>query len=178
MRRPRPCLPVVFATVVYLACFGIARAQSSATLRFPQPEVVLTKLSPVIVPQLARMANIVGEVNIQVGIRKDGSIASAELVNGHPMLELAALESARKSQFECHGCDETVTPYVLTYTFEIRDDGSCCDSLGKVPEVTQNQAHITIVSAQMCICDPASILTRRVRSAKCFYLWKCGLSDH
>lgn len=153
-------------------------AQAPSSPDASQPEVVLTKLSPVVFPPLARMANIVGEVRVQVGIRKDGSVASAELISGHPMLKQAALESAQQSQFECRGCGEAVTSYLLTYTFEIKDDGNCCDAQSRAPEVTQMQGHITIVSAQICICDPASTLTRKVHSAKCFYLWKCGYLDH
>ncbi len=169
-------LPV--AAVSHLVFVGNVLAQAPTLPETSQSEVELTKLSPVVFPPLARMANIVGEVRVQVWIRKDGSVASAELVSGHPMLKQSALESAQKSQFECHGCGEAATPYLLTYTFEIKDDESCCDAQSRVPEVTQRQAHITIVSAQICICDPASTLTRKVRSAKCFYLWKCGFSHH
>jgi TonB family protein len=164
--------------VLYLAFFGNAAAQTSSPAGNTQSEVVLTKLSPVVFPQLARMANIVGEVKVEMGIRKDGSVASAEFVSGHVMLKQAALESAQKSQFECRGCSEAVTPYLLTYTFEIKDDGNCCDAQSRTPEVTRSQAQITIVSAQICICDPASTTTKKIRSAKCLYLWKCGVLDH
>ena len=180
MRRVRLGLVLTLAAVAvsHLVFVGNVLAQVPTPPEASQSEVVLTRLSPVIFPPLARMANIVGEVKIRVGIRKDGSVASAELVSGHPMLKQAALESAQMSQFECRGCSEAVTPYLLTYTFEIKDDGSCCDAQSRVPEVTQSQAHITIVSAQICICDPASTTTKKVRSAKCFYRWKCGFSNH
>jgi TonB family protein len=171
-------LTLAAVAVLHLVALGDVLAQAPTPLETSKSEVVLTKLSPVVFPPLARMANIVGDVRVQVGIRKDGTIASAELVSGHPMLKQAALESAQQSQFECRGCSEAVTPYLLTYTFEIKDDGSCCDAQSRVPEVTQRQAHINIVSAQICICDPAFTVTKKIRSAKCFYLWKCGLSDH
>ena len=169
--------PALALLLLYLAFVGSLLAQASAPAETPQPEVILTKVSPPIFPRLALQARIIGEVMVQVGIRKDGSVASAELVSGHPMLKQAALESAQKSQFECRGCSADITPYLLTYTFETKDDGNCCDTQSRAPEVTQRQAHITIVSAQICICDPSSTLTK-VRSAKCFYLWKCGISDH
>lgn len=153
-------------------------AQAPTLPEASQSEVVLTRLSPVIFPPLARMASIVGEVKVQLGIRKDGSVTSAELVSGHPMLKQAALESAQKSQFECRGCGEAVTPYLLTYSFESKDDGDCCNAQLRMPEVTQRQAHITIVSAKICLCDPGATLTKKVRSAKCLYLWKCGHSNH
>jgi hypothetical protein len=84
-----------------------------------------------------------GDVKIVVGIRQDGSIASAETFSGHVMLQQAALDSARKSTFECRGCGDPVTTYSMTYTFGFYDDGGCGGS-------------------------------RRVRSSKCLYLWKCG----
>lgn len=163
---------------LHLVFLGNALAQASAPTETPQLGVVLTKLSPPIYPPLARMASIVGEVKVQVDIRQDGSVASTDLVSGHPMLKQAALESAQKSQFECQGCSQAVTPYLLTYSFEARDDGSCCDAQSRIPEVMQKQAHITIVSAKICLCDPGATLTKKTRSAKCFYLWKCGFSDH
>ncbi len=179
MRRVNPRLVLTLAAVagLHLVFLGNALAQTSAP-EMPQPGVILTKLSPPIFPPLARMASIVGEVKIEVDIRKDGSVASTELVSGHPMLKQAALESAQKSLFECQGCSEAVTPYLLTYSFEAKDDGSCCDAQSRIPEVMQNQAHITIVSAKICICDPAATLTKKIRSAQCLYLWKCGHSDH
>jgi TonB family protein len=179
MRRGhlRLALTLTAVAVLYLVLPRNALAQAPAPPKSPQPEVILTKLSPPIFPRLALQARIIGEVLVQVGIRKDGSVASVELVSGHPMLKQAALESAQESQFECRGCSADVTPYLLTYTFETKDDGNCCDAQSRAPEVTQKQAHITIVSAQICICDPSSTLTK-VRSAKCFYLWKCGFSDH
>lgn len=110
------------------------------------PQAVLTKLSPPVYPPLARQARIMGDVKVQVLIRKDGSVASAEVVSGHPMLKQAALESAQKSEFECKACDDRGTSYSLTFTFGFQDDGGCRG-------VTEEQP---------------------VRSAKCLYLWRCG----
>ena len=107
--------------------------------------VVLAKLSPPIYPPLARAAVISGEVRVEVRIRNDGSVASAQLLSGHPMLAQAALESAKKSQFECLECSAAINPYLLTYSFEDKDDGDCCDAYSRAPEVTQAQGRITIV---------------------------------
>jgi len=150
-------LVFALASVWPFAFVEYVLGQALPSTETPQLAVVLTKLSPVVFPPLARMANIVGEVQVQVGIRKDGSVASAELVSGHPMLRQAALDSAQKSEFECRGCSEAVTPYLLTYTFEAKDDGDCCNAQLRTREVTQSQAHITIVSAKICLCDPSFI---------------------
>jgi protein TonB len=59
-------------------------------------------------PPLARQANITGDVELKLEIRKDGSIQSASVVSGHPMLTQAALNSAQRSHFECRGCEDGV----------------------------------------------------------------------
>lgn len=123
-------------------------AQDAASAETPQQtEVVLVKLSPPLYPPLARQARIMGDVKVYVHVRKDGSVESAELFSGHPMLAPTALESARKSQFECRGCGNEVSSYPMTYTFGFLDDG-------KSKEV---------------------VTERPARSAKCLFLWKCGI---
>jgi TonB family protein len=139
------------------AClFAVAtnsQAQDTAAGRGPESGVVLTKLSPPVYPPLARQARITGDVKIQIGIRRDGSVASADVISGPSMLKQAALESAQKSTFECEGwssgvfvvgCRDAVAPFTLIYTFGIRDDGLGCS--------------IT-----------------RSRAKRCLYLWACGL---
>jgi TonB family protein len=137
------------ATVVCLFT-TVANAQTQGVANTaPGTGVVLTQLSPPIYPPLARQARIMGDVKIQVGIRQDGSVASAEVISGHPMLKQAALESAQKSAFECRRCGEAVTSFPMTYTFGFYEDGGGCG--------------FKIV---------------RVRSSRCLYLWKCGEEWH
>jgi TonB family protein len=123
-----------------------ARAQDPPHIDQPEIKVVLTELSPPIYPPLARQARITGDVKLQIGIRQDGTIGSAEVISGHPMLKQAALDSANKSKFGCRGCPAAVTTYLLTYTFDFldHDDDNQCGS------------------------------STQLRSAKCLYLWRCG----
>jgi TonB family protein len=144
--------------VVAVCFFAVAEnsgAQGTTSSGVPEAGVVLTNLSPPVYPPLARMARIMGDVKIQVGIRLDGSVASAEVISGHPMLKQAALESVQRSTFECEswssgvyvvGCRDALTSFTLTYTFGVRDDLDGLD------------------------CSSAI----RLRDAKCFYLWRCG----
>jgi TonB family protein len=132
--------------------------------------VVLTRLATPVYPQLARMAHIVGEVKVTASIRKDGSVESA-VATGHPMLKQAALESVHKSTFECRECTEATTTGFFTFSFEIEDEGDCCNAWARPPKVTQSHDRIVIVAPQGCICDPTC---RKVRSLKCLYLWRCG----
>jgi len=63
-----------------------------------------------------------------VAIRRDGSVESAHLLYGHPLLAVAALDSARQSKFECEGCTEFVTSYALKYKFQMTSREHPCDS--------------------------------------------------
>lgn len=184
MRKPLSSLTfsLVAAAVCFFAAVENAPAQGATGSAGPEAGVVLTKLSPPVYPPLARQARIIGDVKIFVKIRRDGSVASAELFSGHPMLAQAALDSARRSTFECRGCSDPATSYPLTYTFEIKGDcrfGPNCESIEpRAPEVTQSQHQITITDEPSCTCDLFGTITRiKVRSAKCLYLWKCGLRD-
>lgn len=154
-----------------------AAQATTAPVERPQPEAALIRLSPPVYPPLARQANIFGEVKVDLAIRQDGSVAFAEPFSGHSMLAPAALESARQSQFECRGCGDGLTTLSLTYAFEMKDDGDCCSAMSHTPEVTQSLNRIVILAAHLCLCDPAFTLGKRVRAAKCLYLWKCGLSE-
>lgn len=102
-----------------LVCVENVQAQSASGSDTPQAGVVLSKLSDPAYPPLARQARIAGDVDLMLAIRRDGSVESAVVVSGHPMLTQAALDSARLSQFECQGCGNAVTSYALKYTFQI-----------------------------------------------------------
>jgi TonB family protein len=132
---------------VFFALTRSAFAQTATQSETPQTGVVMTKLSPPVYPPLARQARIMGDVKIDLRIRQNGSVESAALFSGHPMLAPAALDSAQKSQFECRGCTISGTSYSMTYTFGFRNDGGCMDVVEE----------------------------RAVRSPKCLYLWKCGV---
>ena len=157
-------------------------AQSATGTPTPETGVVLTKLSPPAYPPLARQARITGDVKMQIVIRRDGSVESAEVIDGHPMLKQAALDSAKNSTFECEGCSDPVIPYLLTYTFALGNDcrltPDCQSEQPRSPEVTQSVAQVTVTADPLCTCDPESIYVRKkIRSAKCLYLWRCGFGD-
>jgi TonB family protein len=157
-----------------------AQSQEGADTALPKTGVVLTALSPPIYPPSARQAGIAGGVKIELRIRRDGVVDSAEVVSGHPMLKQSALASAQNSTFECRQCVGALIHYSLTYTFEIH--GGCrfgpkCEAVAsRAPEVMQLQNKITITVEPLCTCDPSG--TRiKARSMKCLYLWKCGFRD-
>jgi len=51
-------------------------------------------------PDLARRMNITGIVKLQVTVAANGTVKSARLVGGHPVLANAALDAIKKWRFE------------------------------------------------------------------------------
>lgn len=153
-------------------------AQSDGT----KGEVVLTSLSKPAFSPLARQASVEGDVIVDVIVRHDGS-TEATVVKGHPLLKQAALDSAIQSRFECRGCNAPLS-YTLVYTFNRTSEGSCCEGMGAPVKVEQKpqsqdergrpQTRVIISSERICLCDPAATITKKVRSLKCLYLWKCS----
>ena len=163
MRQPRR-----FAMLLLIASgtLSVARAQTDAAqavapFEAPRFDVVLNSVYLPVYPPLARQARIMGDVKILVGVRQDGTVASAEVVSGHPMLKQAALDSAQKSTFLCRECKSPVTLFTVTYTFGTRidvDDPHCSDAtrrrtakcLGlclRKPAVGQTLDHVIVLAA-------------------------------
>jgi TonB family protein len=173
--RPR-CLYSAIQSGFVAACLIVASAvaQNQEPASSTAPLVVLIKLSPPVYPPLARQARIAGEVKLQVAIQSDGSVLSAAVVSGHPMLQQAALESAQKSIYECRACNQPENSN-LVYSFEIRSEGDCCTAIDHSASVSQSGDRVQVVAPELCICDPTEKITRmKFHSLKCLYLWRCG----
>lgn len=148
-----------------------AFAQNPPTPENSTGEVTLSGLANPVYPPLARQANITGDVQVKLEIRRDGSVQSASVLRGHPMLAPVALSSARQSQYECRGCVSEVATYSLTYSFliEASPGWPCPESPG--PHTTQTANHVTVKAEPRMLSLYFSNV--RVRSAKCLYLWRC-----
>ncbi len=151
-------------------------AQNPAPPDESKPKVVMTKLSPPVYPLAAWESRIMGRVKIRLVIQRDGGIVSSEIASGHPLLSLAALDSARGSQVQCSGCADESLQYVLTFSFELQSELGCPTEPPRTPAVTISGDTVRIAAAPKCIVvtnyDPPSTFVKR--SAKCLYLWKCG----
>jgi TonB family protein len=181
--RERSLLAGVTTAIVALFCatgvsFGQTKTSSDA---IQEQHVVLSKLSSPVYPPLARQARIAGDVKLELRIRPDGSIDSAQVVSGHPMLEAAALDSAKTSEFECHNCSTEGTGYSLVYTFALSAREKPCEPAEQSPStehrvlsgVSHSENHVMLIAEPIYICDPGDEL-KKVRSIKCLYLWKCA----
>jgi len=51
-------------------------------------------------PELARRMNISGVVKVQITVAPNGTVKSAKLVGGHPVLANAALDAVKKWRYE------------------------------------------------------------------------------
>lgn len=60
---------------------------------------IKSKVAP-IYPELARKMAVTGIVKLQVTIGADGSVKSAKVVGGHPLLIDSAMDAVRKWKFE------------------------------------------------------------------------------
>ena len=73
-----------------------------------------TRVAPVY-PELARKMKITGVVKVRLTVSANGSVKSASLVGGHPVLANAALDAVKKWHFE-------VAPQESTEIVEFRFD--------------------------------------------------------
>ena len=181
MRIGRLLILLVASEFAFFCTASKLSAQVTPSSEMPQQRVVLSKLSPPIYPPLARGARVTGNVELALRIRHDGRVESADVVSGHPLLKEAALDSAKRSEFQCHDCDGGAT-YSLIYTFGFTNTEHCCEpekaagmeqtSVSQAG-IVQSQNHVTILADPFCICDPSADVVR-VRSPKCLFLWHCA----
>jgi hypothetical protein len=149
-------------------------------------EAILSKLANPSFPRIAQTAHITGDVELTLEIREDGTVQSASVVSGPPLLRQAALDSAQQSQYECRKCVEPATLLRLVYTFQLAEAENPCPATSAssedgqarqpVPKVIQSQNHVTLVDQPVYACDPASQV-KKVRSVKCLYLWRCATRE-
>ncbi len=179
MKQRVALLKFILAAAFLSAGINPCAAQAVRLREAPQTGVILTKLSPPIYPALAHQASIQGDVAVTVLVRPDGSVKSS-VVSGHPMLAPAASASALRSQFECRGCSDAVTPYAMVYTFQIAADKTIevanNDGERQSIHVTRSENHVTVLAEPVeIICAYTATLRFRVRAAKCLYLWRCSV---
>jgi len=111
-----------------------------------------------------------------VTVRPNGSIASAVVAGRDiPILSGAALAAAAKAGFECRWCVGVSAQYSIVYQFTM---GGLSHDVRLEPVCeTAGRSRVT-TWADSPICDHCGghvSSAIRVRSAKCGWLWKCGV---
>ena len=137
---------LVFFSAMGLALLSVCGLPVQAGEKTHASDAKLVKLHPPAFPfelDTEMLSGVNSEVEVRLGIRRDGSVESAEVVSsrlrrgdgpfetpGLKQCNELALESARHSEFECRRCRAHVTSYTLVYSFEpgplLR---GCCTSI-------------------------------------------------
>jgi TonB family protein len=109
----------VLGIVILFSLFiinGLVFAQSKAG---PNIENKATKKMPPVYPLLARHKHVQSKVVIGMQINADGSVATAEFIEGNSMFKPVSLDAARQWQFQ-KTSDGMAGQ--ITFNFEIKED--------------------------------------------------------
>ena len=148
-------------------------------------------------PAMANAARVGADVELRLGIHRDGTVGSVTAVSGtaHPAnggfakwglteFTRVAIESATQSLFDCQGCVLPVTFYSLVYSFEpgpqLRGDCPSVDPINPLwrqpssqQRVALDGSHVIVTGPRMPVCPGPDDIFIETRSARCLYLWKC-----
>ncbi|HEY2499576.1 MAG TPA: energy transducer TonB [Candidatus Angelobacter sp.] len=125
-------------------------------------------------PQMARIANIYGKVEIQFIISEGGRV-DIKSAMGHPILVQAAVESIKLSKLSCEYCERVPTEFSVIYDFIVRGSECGNSSLNTPPGVVLDTFNRVIISTdRFCLEDPGPVLMKRIRSLRCLDLWRCA----
>lgn len=144
--RSRPA----FAPPCLIFCFlGVANAWSqSKSQPKPEAEIIISSLLPPVYPPFTKQTRISGEVQLTVG-----SVAAPVVLQGHPLLVQAAINSVPNSKFERRNCGDEAVWYRLTYSFTLGQQVTVRRQLTAVkddnkekryPRVSQSQNTVTL----------------------------------
>jgi len=103
MRR----LLLILVTSTVMVGLGLAQTEKS------ESPPVLSAAAPVY-PQLAILSATGGDVSVKVKVNKTGQVISTKLIEGHKLLQSAALEAARRWRFE-QGIDHREAQLVFSF---------------------------------------------------------------
>jgi TonB family protein len=142
------------ATVASLFMIDQSLGQNAVSSDVQPAGVVLTVLSRPTYPPLARQARISGDVDLMLRIRQDGSVESAVVVSGHPLLAQTAIDSAQHSRFECRKCSETLTSLRLVYTFQLIEPKTCCAATEDGPKKSESSDQIRVKPIDLRLDNP------------------------
>ena len=168
-----------FVTASLLGLAIVSSAQQTPDYLHPQPRLLNAFVAEY--PPAARAAHVFGDVHLRLMIRKDGSVESADIVDGPSMLHPASIAGAKNVIFDCTMCTEQSTPYELTMRFQITPTippENCDEAMpqGSQVEVDSLEHVVTVSTPEIWTCDPLvapAIVLHRVRAARCMYLWRC-----
>src|SRR5580658_5687454 len=78
---------------------SMAISQDTAQTRAPLDRKIVLKVAPVY-PPLARRMNVKGVVKLEIVVRVNGTVKSAKIIGGNPVLLDSAADAVRKWKYE------------------------------------------------------------------------------
>lgn len=122
-------------------------------------------------PQMARIGHIIGDITVELALSA-GNTAVIQKSTGHPVLILAAEESIKASKLHCSDC-ESGKIFTVTFHFTIADH-ACSYAGSPSTAKLDSPESVSVIAEPLCTetIDPV-IHAKKVRGARCFYLWRC-----
>jgi len=121
--RHKGSITVGFPTLNRVLAVGLLLLGGWAAIAIPQAwgqedvnRKIKTRVEPMY-PQLAKRMNLAGVVRVEVRVAPNGSVKSAKLIGGHPVLATAALDAVKKWRYES-GSEESTG--VVEFRFDPR----------------------------------------------------------
>ena len=139
MRKSSAFLFITLFVIATVCCPTKAVSQASNSSETPQPKVtegkLLQRVEPVY-PSFAKLARINGTVVLEAVIGEDGSVKSATVVSGPPMLQQAAIDSVKQWKYQPYllNCKEVEIRTTVNVFFSL--GGSAPPQQSQQPEVT------------------------------------------
>lgn len=116
---------VVFLGVIHFVD-RVANAQTYINVPAAPAAAHLVKRVDPIYPPLAKMARIQGTVDLEVHIGKDGSVVSAKVKQGHPILVMSAIQAVKQWKYKPFVSDskpvEAMTTVEIPFSLGIPPD--------------------------------------------------------
>lgn len=181
---------ILLGMVKMLVCLALgawwlsAKRQHQPSINGSERVAVIADVKPSVYPQLAFAAHVSGIVELDLAVRRDGTLQSAEVASGPSMLRQAALGVVQQARFECQGCGESSTQIRVAVRYTLGEAMACSETeessvatFAKDPylQVTHSSDTITITDRPIGTCDYAATISKNpTRSIKCLFLWKCG----
>ena len=139
---------LVGLVVMFLfVCPLIARDANRTPLNEP---AVVAAVAPDF-PAIARSAHASGEVVVEVTLSSDGKVETSKSLSGHPLLQKAAENAAKKWKFTL--ADDHTAKVRLTFSFGYVDDGKKSDPELLITFMPPYKVEVMINSARIPIIN-------------------------
>ena len=137
-----------------------------------KPTLVWESFHAAAYPDLARLAHIAGSVEVEFTLSTENAV-TIQKSTGHPVLVAAAEEVIKSSRFRCSDC-ETQRAFAVIFNFTIAEH-PCQRTMAPATVTLETIDRVSVIAEPVCTeeIDPV-IRSRRARSARCLYLWRCG----